>query len=196
MHAVSIIYRFLPRWRADFFEQLKGSLEAQGVQLHLFYGKNPAPQQLSRRLKWGDEVDLSWGTTVKNRLLKFEKYELIWQSLPSEVFESDLIILMQENSLISNYWTLLKSRARKRRTAFWGHGINHQNAPGSFNNRFKEMYSTHVDWWFAYTASVARKIVSSGFPKNRITVVENAIDTEELIRTAHDWNSDRLQLIR
>ncbi|VAX24652.1 hypothetical protein MNBD_NITROSPINAE03-597, partial [hydrothermal vent metagenome] len=38
-----------------------------------------------------------------------------------------------------------------------------------------------VDWWFAYTEMSAKIVKGSGFPRERITVTDNAIDTISLI---------------
>src|SRR4029077_20467763 len=44
----------------------------------------------------------------------------------------------------------------------------------------KERLVTSVDWWFAYTESVAAKLRQHGMPDDRITTVQNATDTGEL----------------
>jgi glycosyltransferase involved in cell wall biosynthesis len=184
---VAIVYRFLPQWRVAFFSGLRDTLASRNIRLRLYYGKNP-PQPNGRtrghRLKWGNEVDLEWGTAIRNRLWKVRKYELIWQQLPSDVFSADLIILMQESSLLSNYAAGLRAALGGKKMAFWGHGLNHQENAMSPGNIFKRLYSTRADWWFAYTQSVADRLARLGFPPERITVVDNAIDTVELLAAA------------
>ncbi len=196
---VAIIYRFLPRWRADFFCGLREALASQNIRLRLFYGKNPPqpPGKPARhRLKWGDEVDLDWGTAVPNRLWNIWKYELVWQQLPSAAFDADLLILMQENSLLSNYRAGLKQMLRGGKVALWGHGFNHQADDRSLGNLFKRLYSTRVDWWFAYTQHVADHLLRLGFPAERITVVNNAIDTVALIAEAQRVTPSQLVSLR
>jgi glycosyltransferase involved in cell wall biosynthesis len=196
---VAIIYRFLPQWRVDFFCGLREALASQNIRLRLFYGKNP-PQPPGRavkhRLKWGNEVDLEWGTAVPNRLWKISKYELVWQRLPTGVFDADLIILMQENSLLSNYTAGLRQMLRGKKVALWGHGLNHQESDRSLGNLFKRLYSTRVDWWFAYTASVADHLLRLEFPSERITVVNNAIDTVALSAAAQEVSPCQLASLR
>jgi glycosyltransferase involved in cell wall biosynthesis len=196
---VAIIYRFLPQWRADFFCGLREALASQNIRLRLFYGKNPPqpPDKPARhRLKWGNEVDLGWGTAVPNRLWNIGKYELVWQRLPNEVFDADLIILMQENSLLSNYTAGLRQMLRGKKVALWGHGLNLQEDDRSLGNLFKRLYSTRVDWWFAYTRGVADRVARLGFPTERITVVDNAIDTLALIAEAQRVTPSQLGSLR
>ena len=196
---VAIIYRFLPQWRVAFFCGLREALATRNIRLRLYYGKNP-PQLPGKtkqhRLKWGNEVDLDWGTAIPNRLWNIRKYELVWQQLPNEVFDADLIILMQENSLLSNYAAGLRGTLRGKKMALWGHGLNHQEDAFSLGNLFKRLYSTRVDWWFAYTQAVANRLARLGFPIERITVVDNAIDTVELMAAAQRVTPQQLDGLR
>ena len=70
----------------------------------------------------------------------------------------------------------------RKKLALWGHGLNHQALSNSLGNRFKRLYSANVNWWFAYTKGVASKVTAMGFPGDRITILQNAIDTKQLIR--------------
>jgi glycosyltransferase involved in cell wall biosynthesis len=61
--------------------------------------------------------------------------------------------------------------------AFWGHGYNHQGIVTSLSERLKQWLAIKVDWWFAYTQDTCRYLAELGFPRNRITIIENATDT-------------------
>lgn len=39
-------------------------------------------------------------------------------------------------------------------------------------------------WWFAYTSDTAALVAATGYPADRITVVDNAIETEALVQLA------------
>jgi glycosyltransferase involved in cell wall biosynthesis len=63
--------------------------------------------------------------------------------------------------------------------AFWGHGRNLQStAPTGLRERWKRWFVNRVDWWFAYTDSTRSLLRSDGFPDERITVLNNAIDND------------------
>ena len=79
---------------------------------------------------------------------------------------------------------MLKAMAHHKKVAFWGHGLNHQASLHNPGNLWKRLYSTHTCWWFAYTEGVAKILSGMGFPRERITVLNNAIDTENLIKEA------------
>jgi glycosyltransferase involved in cell wall biosynthesis len=65
--------------------------------------------------------------------------------------------------------------------AFWGHGAQfNQEEPQPLRDAWKKFWTTKVDHWFAYTDLSAQTVRDCGFPANKITVVQNAIDTQKL----------------
>lgn len=69
--------------------------------------------------------------------------------------------------------------------AFWGHGRNlHTGQRERLRSAWKHLLLPRVDWWFAYTGLTKDVVASSGFPADRITVVNNAIDTVAIRRQA------------
>ena len=174
---VSIINRFLPHYRVDFYSELRKRLMEKDVLLRVYYGKNKnVPKQ--------DEVDIDWGRPMTNWTLRLGKQELYMHPIPRSIWESDLIILAQENRILPNYILFARCLMQGRKIAFWDHGLNLQAASESIGNRFKRLYSAKASWWFAYTARVAQIVADMGFPRERITVVQNAIDTRRLILNA------------
>jgi glycosyltransferase involved in cell wall biosynthesis len=96
------------------------------------------------------------------------------------VKSSDLVIVEQANKLLFNYYLILRRIFRKKKFAFWGHGLNLQISKKNIFNRFKLTYINGANWWFAYTASIRDFLVQQGVKKEKITVVQNAIDTKTL----------------
>jgi len=186
---VTVIYRFLPQYRVDFFNQLRERLREDGIRFNLVYGKNrECPKQ--------DEVDLDWGISVKNRNINILGQSFLWQPIPNSVYDSDLIILLQENRILSNYTVTAKARRRGIKMGLWGHGVNLQAERGSLGNRWKRMVSTNADWWFAYTEGVKSIVESMSFPSDRITVVQNAIDTQSLVNEMSRVRADELEKLK
>jgi glycosyltransferase involved in cell wall biosynthesis len=148
-------------------------LEDQGVDLQLLYGRDVHNAKK-------DEANLSWGTVVPQSEFSILGRRFLYQHLPESVYRSRLIILMQENRILSNFTTAYHARRKGVRVALWGHGINLQDNSESLANRWKRFYSTWADWWFAYTPRVAQLVSNLPFPRERVTVVQNAIDTRKL----------------
>ncbi len=176
MSKVTIIQRILPHYRIPFFEALHRELARAGIELQLIYGQEyPGTVPRSELLKH------PWTIRIENSYLNTPLGQVVWQACLSHLQDSDLIVFEQANSLILNYWLMISRGRRKHRLAFWGHGRNFQARSGhSLRESVKKCFINQVDWWFAYTESSAKTVRESGFPPGRITVVQNAIDTNEL----------------
>jgi len=170
--SVVIVQRRLPDYRVPLFQHLREALYADGIELRLLYG-DPTPSELTKR----DDAHISWGEKITTRYF-FGRF-ICWQPYFSQVQGADLVIVSQENKLLCNLLPLFGSRPY--RLAFWGHGVNMQASRWSgLMERFKRITTTRVDWWFAYTGLSKEIVVRQGFPAEKITNVENSIDTSAL----------------
>ena len=89
---------------------------------------------------------------------------------------------MQENRLLSNYPWLFLRGLHKAKVAYWGHGRNFQaDRPTGLLEKWKQFMVGRVDWWFAYTGMTKDILLSDGYPGERITVLNNAIDNEGFV---------------
>lgn len=171
---VVIIQRRLTDYRNALFNLMRERLAAQGVQLCLLYGE-PTMAEKSKN----DTGVLDWGTPVPTRYFAADR--LCWQSLGKHINGADLVVITQENKLLNNYPLLILPRRFK--LAFWGHGANLQSDnPDGWRERFKRWTSCRVDWWFAYTGMSVELVKRCGFSGARITNLENAVDTTELLQ--------------
>jgi glycosyltransferase involved in cell wall biosynthesis len=71
---------------------------------------------------------------------------------------------------------------RMKTIAFWGLGPNKRPNRSALAEWIKQYFFTRVDWWFAYTESVAEYLRNEGMPAGKITNVQNASDSTELRR--------------
>lgn len=169
---VVIVERQLLQYRVGFYNRLRARLEEEGIELQLLIGTGTLEEEKKK-----DQVMLDWTIHIPTRYLFGSK--LCWQPFGAYARDADLVIVMHENKIIYNLW--LMSFGRPKRLAFWGHGKNMQSdKPDGLKERFKRWTVNKVDWWFAYTESSADLVTSAGFPRECTTVVENAIDTEEM----------------
>ncbi|SNS07580.1 Glycosyltransferase involved in cell wall bisynthesis [Belliella buryatensis] len=173
MKKVTIIYRTIPQYRVEFYNQLKAFLLKQNIQLQLIYGDNGFQGR-------NDSVDLPWATFIKNSSVQIGDIALIWQPCLSLLRNSDLVIVEQANMLLINYLLILRRVFFQRKFAFWGHGQNLQVAKDGLYNKFKMTYINQSSWWFPYTEGVKRFLIEKGVKMEKITVVQNAIDTHTL----------------
>lgn len=193
MRKVTILQYRLFHYRVDLFERLRSMARDRGIQINLVVG-----QPFGREKLKSDEGHLPWARKVTNLYFPItEKKDLCWQPLPKDLADSDLIIFMQENRLLSNYWWMLKRRFGGPLVAYWGHGRDYQSrAPEGLREKWKAWSINLVDWWFAYTNITCQLLADAGFPKERTTCLNNAIDVHGL---RSDWQSvaaDEVRKIR
>ena len=189
---VTIQQRRLVRYRVTLFEQLRATLAERGVELRVVYGQ-ASPSDAKRNddghLQWGDEVAARWFT--------IRGMELVWQPMPSDARNCDLLILTQENKILSNHRFQLLRPFTRRRVGFWGHGRDLQSKrPDGLSARFKRLLLTKVDWWFAYTEHTRRILLEDGFDDSRITVLDNAIDNDAFTTDLEAVTDDMLGRLR
>ncbi|MEO7049493.1 MAG: glycosyltransferase [Ferruginibacter sp.] len=170
-----IIQQVIPEYRKDFFSLLKDALSKEDVELDLIYGK------MSSSYKSGNSYhEISWGKLVPSRSLKIGKMLLCWQPVTKYVRNKDLVIVEQANRLIINYYLIIGKYFWKNKLGFWGHGRNLQKKYNSWTNKFGLLYLKRCDWWWGYTQGVKEYLSRNGYPLNKITIVQNAIDTQSL----------------
>lgn len=171
-YKVTILQLRLFHYRMDLFERLRRVLAERDIELHLVHGQASRAESVRK-----DEGVLDWADRVENRYWCISGRDLCWQPFPESLRDSDLIVMMQENRILSNYPLLLRRVLGRKNLAYWGHGANLQStAPTGLRERWKSMLISQVDWWFAYTEMTVNILKKAGFPANRITCLNNAID--------------------
>jgi L-malate glycosyltransferase len=168
---VAFIQEWLPRYRLPFFNLLRDVLAAQRIELRLYYGQ-PAGAVAKR----SDAAGLPWACQIVNSHLG----PLVWQPVWRQARRADLVIVDQANRLALNYLLLAARPVGGPRVAFFGHGANRLGNPASLRERWRRIVARTPDWWFPYTDGAADRVLSAGYPADRITVVQNAVDTSGL----------------
>lgn len=174
MGRVTIFQRVLPHYRLPFYRSLFDRLREGNIDFQLIYG-----QEFPGTVPKTVEVKDTWANYVENKYYKLFGQELVWQKIPLKEYDTDLLIIEQANRLLNNYLLQLLGRDG-RQLAFWGHGRNMQSGGRNFKEVIKKRMSNKVDWWFAYTDMSKQEVVQNGFPEERITTVNNSIDTTQL----------------
>lgn len=176
---VVITQHRLLHYRQAFFDRLRAAAAARGIDVRLVVGQPSAAEALKQ-----DTGHLPWADLMHNRTLRVRGVDLIWQPFPRALRDADLVVLIQENRVLSNYPWLLRWRVRPgQKVAYWGHGRNLQsNAPQGLRERWKRWFVNRVDWWFAYTDGTRALLQADGFPAGRIAVLDNAIDNDQFVR--------------
>ncbi|WP_295750812.1 glycosyltransferase family 4 protein [Undibacterium sp.] len=192
MKSVVIFQYRLLHYRTKLFEQLRAACADRGINLHLVHG-----QASRRELAKKDEGSLSWAHKVLNKFWEVSGRDIVWQPYPSALKKADLVVVMQENRILSNYPLLLSRIWSRRKLAYWGHGKNFQSdRPTGLREKWKDYLLSRVDWWFAYTETTVDILKQANYPSTQITCLDNAIDNDGFVQDLASISELRIQELR
>ena len=189
---VTILQDRLVHYRVGLFEHLKRLADERDISLFLVHGQ-ASPLDENKK----DEGHLDWPVRVKNRWWVVNGHDFLWQPLPQQLHDSDLIVMLQHNRILSNYRLIFGGQRRRSKIAFWGHGKNFQSKnPSGMGERFKRRLVRSVDWWFTYTQMSVQVIEEADFDPSCITCLNNAIDTKKFQADLASITPDEIKAVK
>ena len=172
----------IAHYRTSFYQLLGKHADEAGITL-----KVVASRSLPTNMLPGEALN-----AVDAPLYKLGPFALQNTLAPSA--GCDLVIAQQEAKSLANYALQLKRLFSSQRFAFWGHGKNFQSKSiRSLGENIKRRTALHCDWWFAYNIASAAVLEELGFPTERITLVNNSIDTKALIAARSVLSSEAIK---
>lgn len=170
---VLIFQPMLKQYRVPLFEKMERLLAEQGHELRVVSGSPPLNDQ-----RKGDNILESKGCCIVERSLWLFRDKLHFlNNAVKHILWADFVITEQANKHVHNYLLMGLRLFGIKRFAYWGHGQNRQGNPNSWRERMKKRLSVQCDWWFAYTDGVANYVAGLGYPKSKITALNNSVDT-------------------
>ncbi|MDI9882857.1 glycosyltransferase family 4 protein [Streptomyces sp. HNM0645] len=179
---VAVVQPYVPGYRTSFFDHLQARLASEGVDLEVLHGPTP-PHQAAR----GDAASCACASEVPVRRLSLPGgRSLLWRRVQRRAASADLVVLEQALHNLEAYPLLLRRPTGRlgggaSRVAFWGHGRTYTKPQSRPEAVVKDALTRLGSWFFAYTEDGAAHVASRGFPRDRITVVRNSVDTTELV---------------
>jgi len=155
------------------------------------YGQ-PSPEHAARK----DEVDLDARIGEPIRNYWFFNYKLLYQPVWKHICRADLVIVEQANKHLINFPLLLGSKLGIKKVALWGHGRDRSAKPGSWGEKVKRRLIAWPSWWFAYTRGIAGYVATQGMPEDRITAVQNSVDTRGFAREVGSVQEHEIQKLK
>lgn len=171
LRRITLIQRRLTHYRVPLFESLRTELMARGVELLLAHGRGISAEESKK-----DSGSLSWSHSLPTTYLAGGR--ICVQPFGHLVKQADLLVVTAENKLVNNLPYQFAHPGL--RVALWGHGANLQGDPSSWRERFKARVASRADWWFGYTELSRPLITRNGFPDERITILNNSVDTSAM----------------
>lgn len=176
MARVAIVQPWLPQYRVPFYERLRKIALDSGVEVDIYYG-DPPPEWKER----GDTVSVPWATRLPTRALVIAGRSLMVKRTSAlRSGRYDLLILEQAVRNLETYW--LVATTRRKNLAFWGHGRTYTERRSRAQETIKQRLTQRGSWFFSYTEGGRNFVSAAGFPADRVTVVQNTVDTTGLRR--------------
>ncbi len=176
MKKVLIIQKAIKHYRLSFYEELYLLLKKNDIELTVAFSELNVKAIKSKN----DNSVLPSEYGFKVPSMTFFKGRVVYQSAISLINESDLVIVEQANKNLINYFLIFLQLLGIKKFAYWGHGRNLQANHLSYREKFKNRLLKLSHWWFAYTDLTKTYLVQCGYPVNKITNVNNSIDTKSL----------------
>ena len=186
---VLIIQTQIKQYRVPFFEKLHSMLKEDGISLRVAYSDPPSCEDGK-----GDNCDLPPDYGIKVHAYWAAGQRLVWQPLIKHVAASDLIIVEQANKHLMNHLLVLSSAFHRKKLAFWGLGENKQAGQLAISEWYRRRVLNRPHWWFAYTAGTAAYLQAQGVSQQKITAVQNSVDTQELRKQIASISEERVAL--
>jgi glycosyltransferase involved in cell wall biosynthesis len=111
---------------------------------------------------------------------------LVWQQVHRRVRSADVVVLEQALRNVETYPLFIRQQWARMtgvvapRVALWGHGRTYTKPVSRLETAAKEALTRRASWFFSYTQGGADHLAACGFPRERITVVRNCVDTVAL----------------
>jgi glycosyltransferase involved in cell wall biosynthesis len=188
---VLIVDQYVAEYRRRFLELLEAELRGESIRLRVAVG-TVAPAGAARN----DAVSaMPIAQRVPERSLTIAGRRLTYKRLSELAASSQLVVVDQALRHLENY-TLLRRQKRGPMVALWGHGRRRVKRATALERLLERRITRSAHWFFAYTKGSADDVVATGFPRERITVVQNTFDVHELAELRAGVSADERERLR
>lgn len=172
-----VIHPWIPTYRVPFYNGLAEVLDRHDTEL-VVARSGPPPSMAGR----GDRAGGPWAVDVPTTWHSIAGREVPHRRISSVLTElrPDLVVVEQALHNPETYPFLLRHAAGRHGVAMWGNGRNYSTPQPAAGAALKQWLTRRGDWFFAYTQAGADHVVARGFPRTRVSVLDNTIDTERL----------------
>ena len=170
---VAVLNPYLPRYRRDFFDGVKESATAQGVNFILITGR-PSKRMSSR----GDTVTASYHKVVPQLSLNFFmlRFRLLFAS--RLLRESSAVVYELSITNLNSWLAVL--RKKRHKVILWGHGPGYLSKDSGFKSFLLRQMANRADQILTYTEGGKRSLITLGVNGDKIQSVDNTFDWSNL----------------
>lgn len=175
---VVVVQEYLASYREPFWSNLISTASNYDIRVSVACGLPSGDQALR-----GDYVDAPYVDRIRQQEWSFLGKRIVIRRSGAATKGADLVIIEQARRNLDAYKALLPGSRNRPIRAMWGHGRDFVGAESQFSSWLLWMLTRRMDWFFAYTEEGRDALVGRGFPSDRITVVQNSIDTQGIVES-------------
>ena len=168
---------WITAYRVPFYDRLDVRLSEHDVELVVAHGI-ASPRFAARRDMgtgtWAREVPMSWWRLGRREIARRRIGPTLKELTP------DLIVVEQTLHGLETVRLLAEHSVGRYGLAMWGQGRSYSSPQSTAEAAVKQWLTRRCDWFFAYTGKGADHVVRHGFPRARVSVLNNTIDTDQL----------------
>lgn len=195
MKKLLILQPYVPEYRVAFFRDLRSALQDKGFELVLAAGR--AQGHLAQR--GDDRTESTADVLLNSRSVGVGGKSFLLRDVRSVLHrvQPDLVIAEQAIKNTDVYSLLMRQVVKGTpRFGLWGQGRAFSTPQGRMSSVLKQWVTRRSDWFFAYTQEGADYVVRHGVPSNRVTVINNTVDTEQLRRELENVSDAQVEDFR
>lgn len=177
MTEVWIVQPYVPSYRVPFFEGLSAALSESGITLRVVAGSPDAVQA-----KRGDSITPPWLTQADDKVLRAFGRSVTLTRTRRHWRNADAVIVPHMGSSFDALSALIRKSGLK--VGVWGHIASYTSDPNPVDQAIERWQLRRADHVFAYTPGGGEYARACGVADDRLTVVMNAVDTEQLVADA------------
>ena len=191
-YKVVIIKTLLKQYRVALFDKLYDELKKKDIELFVMYGKSD-----SNHSSRNDNIELNRKPYKKIKNFYFFKERLLlqWPGIKN-LTDTDLLIIVNANRNIINFFFLIFKKIIFFKIALWGHARNNQSKRNNFFDFIKKKIVVQPDYWFSYSKIEYNYLKKLGYKKNNISIIDNAIDTISFSNEISEVTKKQLNYVR
>lgn len=172
---VRIVQPYVPSYRVPMFELLRELCFSQAIDVRVVAGKPVGTQALR-----GDAVDAEWVDSIKERVIRVGSRALEVSSSRATWRNAHAVIVPHQGSSLDANRALMRMPRSRFKVGVWGHIAPYTAPPHPVDAAIERWQLRRADRIFAYTEGGAQFAETVGVATDRITTLQNAVDSTQL----------------
>lgn len=184
--SVVIVQPYVPKYRAEFFNKLIRTLDAQDVSC-VVVASSPSWTQAQR----GDSVQADWINRYEARQINIGRIAVGLGGARKLWKNADGVIVGHLGSSLDTYLAINDARRGRIKVGLWGHIKSYVSTGHPIDLALERWQLRQADHVFAYAPGGRDYAIRAGVSTENVTTVMNATDTSKLIHARESLSSER-----